>query len=566
MASQPHPPQGRGAWPSVGPSYPGNGSQSFGQGRGRGRDPSSSIASSQQPCPYRTSSPLNLTLHRADRHLIYPPGGKAELERIDPLLIEERKEAQRRARKAGQSASSQTESSESVMETIPGLNISLSTPELRKKRWPSDKVVAEKRAEAWDDASRGGISRPRPQQKQQAPVKGSDATNTGTKRKHGDVNDSGSSDDSSDDDEDSSDSESDSDGAPSEHGISAPADQDHQDQAPQASTSTPAGPPVCRFYLQGRCNFGNQCKQSHSQPATTGGHSSAAAASTSRPRPRPRNPPPNPFEPRNLLHALLKKEIAQHVSTVAQVVRFLVRNNFLKDVELEAGQAEEQRRRRGRVVEIGKTEDTAIMSAPQEDDGKPAPRALYRARSPSLTPLTTLHYPPEPDPLIFLDPLRRDDPKPLTRPQVVALASDVQLRNILRPPSTAFPLGEARPGLERALSTLDSLPSDAHRSAALELILGVSPQTPVHPHQIGTTFVPPSTTPSSSGGRFIGEVELFRLGLRCGPSEQEAIQRLAKRISEVTEGPEFDVEPRGRKWEKEADRRDMLRRLGLDVD
>ena len=133
---------------------------------------------------------------------------------------------------------------------------------------------------------------------------------------------------------------------------------------------------------------------------------------------------------------------------------------------------------------------------------------------------------------------------------------------------------------------MDELPSDAHRSAALELILGVSAQTPAHAHQIGNTFVQPTTSTaggSNGSSRFIGEVELFRLGLRCGPLEQEEIKKLAKRISEVTEGPEFDVEPRGwdrsgdegltfreeerrRKWEREADRRDMLRKLGLEVD
>lgn len=30
-----------------------------------------------------------------------------------------------------------------------------------------------------------------------------------------------------------------------------------------------------------------------------------------------------------------------------------------------------------------------------------------------LRPLTDLKWPPEPDPMVFSDPLRRDDPKPL---------------------------------------------------------------------------------------------------------------------------------------------------------
>ena len=143
-----------------------------------------------------------------------------------------------------------------------------------------------------------------------------------------------------------------------------------------------------------------------------------------------------------------------------------------------------------------------------------------------------------------MDPLRRDDPKPLTNAQFAALATDSELRSILRPASTLHPHGEARPGLERALKTLDDLPSDEHRRAAIELILGVSAQTPAHAHQIGPTFV----TPTQSGSRFIGEVELFRLGLRVGPTEQVDLQKLAKRVSEVVEGsPDFDLEPQG--WE-----------------
>lgn len=50
-------------------------------------------------CQWRSNSDISLKLHRADRHLILPEGGKAELERIDPILEEERKEKARRARK-----------------------------------------------------------------------------------------------------------------------------------------------------------------------------------------------------------------------------------------------------------------------------------------------------------------------------------------------------------------------------------------------------------------------------------------------------------------------------------
>lgn len=50
-------------------------------------------------CGWKTSSELSMTLHRADRHLIYPEGGIAELERIDPLMEEERLERSRKERR-----------------------------------------------------------------------------------------------------------------------------------------------------------------------------------------------------------------------------------------------------------------------------------------------------------------------------------------------------------------------------------------------------------------------------------------------------------------------------------
>lgn len=52
-------------------------------------------------CAWRGHSETALILHRADRHLILPPGGAQALESIDPMLEEERKERMRRARKRG---------------------------------------------------------------------------------------------------------------------------------------------------------------------------------------------------------------------------------------------------------------------------------------------------------------------------------------------------------------------------------------------------------------------------------------------------------------------------------
>lgn len=656
--------QRHGAWPSVGPSYPGsstdqqhrggmsrgrssgghrgNGNTGRGRGRGgRGRSareysrpqqqhfpvedgksgslqcghvPSEASSSSSpiEPCQYRTNSNTSLILHKADRHLIYPPGGKEELDRLDPLLIEERKEQQRRAKKQKTSDSSSYDVEAKVMNTIPGLNIALEGPELveqwiaeRKKRWPSDRVVAKKKAEAWDDSSRGQFRRGGRQQQSQP-------ADTGHKRKRDtDAKRSRSGAQSDSDDESASDSESDSsasDSADSDSGSDAPSEEPirrHEDEASDADEDEGDAPEEESSKAPPSVVDSRQTEPTPSRPQAARPASNLPAHR----RPRPRNPPANPFEPRSLLHALLKNEIHQHVSTVAQLTRFLVRNDFLKNVELQPGQAAEQARRRGMIQQVdeGEGKEQAKTSSPPPELGavvhngglptvasstsssneQPA-RSLYRPSSPTLRPLTSLSWPPEPDPLIFMDPLRRDDPKPLTNDQFQALATDEGLRRILRPISSLHPNGESRPGLERALTTLDSLPSDDHRRAALELILGVSAQTPIHPHQIGPTFVTPGLSTSLNGsGRFIGEVELHKLGLRCGPAEQEYIQEIGKRIGGVlgesmaeyepnpalgwddsrrAEGLSFREEQRRAYWEREADRRDVLRKLGIDVD
>jgi hypothetical protein len=46
-----------------------------------------------------------MTLHRADRHLILPPGGREELERIDPIAKEERKERMKKERRRARDGS-----------------------------------------------------------------------------------------------------------------------------------------------------------------------------------------------------------------------------------------------------------------------------------------------------------------------------------------------------------------------------------------------------------------------------------------------------------------------------
>ena len=97
-------------------------------------------------CSYTTHSELELLLHRADRHLLYPPGGIDALRRIDPMRIAEERERLARTRKGGARGADGPADS-----TILGLNIRLDTPELveewikqRRKRFPTSSVVQKK--------------------------------------------------------------------------------------------------------------------------------------------------------------------------------------------------------------------------------------------------------------------------------------------------------------------------------------------------------------------------------------------------------------------------------------
>ncbi|PWN19009.1 hypothetical protein BCV69DRAFT_291041 [Microstroma glucosiphilum] len=525
-------------------------------------------SSSPTVCAFQTNSDLALMLHKADRHLVYPPGGKEEVDRKDPMLVEERKEAARRAKRQHQGGRLEEEEAK-ALNTIPGLNIALSTPELvdqwiaeRKKRWPSDKVVQQKMREGWS----GRLSTQQTMKRQAAEADANQksdsnlgATNHERPRSKiarvgepqqdsGEVEDASSSSTNTSDDSDSEDGSSSD--APSEEPIekaarTAPSMEDTSNHASSAAGSN------------GRCNYGDLCRQSHSQLPGLSKAQSSSQITPSR-RPRPRNPVQNPFEPKNLLHALLKQDIGQHVNAVAQVIRFIVRNDYLTHVELQPGLADAQQKKRNLIQDVSSRGygGLSIVTDGNDDSTSPKPtRSLYQPPSPLLRPLKELAWPPEPDPMLFLDPMRRNDPKPLTGKQFELLATDEELRSLLSPVTDQHPHGERRAGLERALRTLDDLPTEDHRRSALELILGVSAQTPQHAHQLGPTFV--HAKPGEA--RFIGEVELFKLGLRCGPEEQNLIQRLAQRISEVTEGPEFDAEPLG--WDHQREEG-----LGIEVD
>ncbi|PWN49778.1 hypothetical protein IE53DRAFT_380289 [Violaceomyces palustris] len=781
-------------------------------------------------CPFTCSNELDLILHKADRHLIYPPGGVERLRMLDPMLIAEERERRKRLRgkqKAGVSGGhrrggtgeadlegekeeEQADGDDRILDgpadaTISGLNIQLNTPELvaewiaqRKKRWPTSLNVEKKRIESEERRRRGEIIRglvggqiggsggkarhideknqgrdrtraeeeasetkvgPGKEEEREVRTRRQEVGNSGAQ--DDEMGGSASSDtdgppseeeatrpkvpganllvatpsqlDPGHDDDDESDSESEaeldseSDSESSDSGSGGESDSGpevmettHKAPTPSKDASRSADPrsnagpevedggrrrQVCKFFLQGRCGYGDQCRKRHQDPnkedevVTPLKRSDPSANDQERVikrvrRVHPRAPPPNPFGQPDLLRQLLKNEIAQHVSTIAQAIRFFVDNEMLLNVEPRPGEAEEQRRRRGmitvieeKVVEEGRcalgssrdeptapvveiksgetaksggaaeaefeieahleqkevTVDPARVDEStakvEESDGPrsalPQPElsqpiqpsgltilkvkeeqgggegedttsgatrsSLFKPESPLLKPLKDLKWPEEPDPLIYLDPLRRDDPKPLRPDQLQAIATDASIRKLLTPSDPLHPHGKVQPGLKRALDTLDSLPTDRHRNAAIEMILGVSDQSPIwahesysrtqHLHQRGGL-----TSSSSQGRRVISETELFRLGLRVGVEEVVTLQNLAELISRIVQGPEFEssssqlfvgggvqaasqidstvaldgfqayLRDKEREWAREADRRERCRRLGLRID
>ncbi|PWN43223.1 hypothetical protein IE81DRAFT_289148 [Ceraceosorus guamensis] len=644
-------------------------------------------ATTDGKCPYRTRDPTSLALHKYDRHLILPEGGLAELDRIDPIrrweLAEERKQAVRAAKRQALEGPSQEEDSDSASDeesdagsssshssiesprasassatkvsgqtvdptqTISGLNITLSTPQLieqwrneRRKRFPTQVNVEKKLREAWNDEksrerSVGRGAEERSSKKQRV---------WGPREKEGEKSEAAQDAESRQPEivtgrrederpsaahntlsrqEEGGDSDSDSDGPPEEVStkqktLEGAVEEKKRSSSTSRQENTLAGPNarVCQHWLRGKCSYGSQCRSKH-----------VLASQPSRPvkqhRPRPRAPPSNPFAQPNLLRALLEKEIGQHVSYVAQFVRFLVRNNVLEGVERQVGDASLQREKRRLIEEVVASDATdqpsqqasssslAAGTMPQIDgelatlpaeDGKA--RALYRPPSPLLQPLSELNYPPEPDPFIFLDPLRANDAMPLTHAQLVSLSVHPDIRDLLHAPTsapsrTAQALGQhlpTPPALQRALKTLDALPSFRHRQSAIEIILGVSEQSAQHAHQLAPTFV--RRTPNQEKDRVISESELFRLGLRVGTEEVKIIQQLAAVVATVVGNIDFQPDSsnlaalaegktlrtesmtaeqerqafekrqaeRMLRWEREAEKRDMLRSLGIDVD
>ncbi|KAJ1586721.1 hypothetical protein NDA11_004636 [Ustilago hordei] len=375
--------------------------------------------------------------------------------------------------------------------------------------------------------------------------------------------------------------------------------------------------PICTHFWQGRCNYGDRCKKRHdtacdSSASSLSGHQQQHRQPLNGParRSHPRPPPVNPFDQPDLLRQLLRNEIEKHVDAVGQAIRFIVDNDMLLHVETEEAQAEEQRKRRQKIQVLPssnestcntadatsgaeKLEEATSPALPEEpglceplikgamavveSSASDAKRAsLYRPPSPTLRPLSELQYPPEPDPLIFLDPLRRDDPKPLMPSQLIRIAKDSVLRSILTPSTPLHPNGHKPASLERAIVSLDALPSDLYRNAAIEMILGIASSNTSSSNPAGGLVVT-----CKDGRRKVSETDLFRMGLRVGGDEVLAIKKLADRLSvlldsslQLDEVGEADWallsrerrdEMRKLHYEREADRLDRLRKLGIDV-
>lgn len=499
--------------------------------------------------------------------------------------------------------------------TISGLNIQLDSPELiaewinqRKKRWPTQQVLQQKLREKEERQKRSEmIYGPRPPPHGKRPQTSSESGQHDKRPKLEAGADATAHIDpdahTAEDGKDDSDSD---DGAPEEVSSKAPDAAVQEQAAADTSASTPSAErqdrrPICTHFLQGRCSYGDRCNKRHettpaSAPAPRG--SNQAHAERTQRRPHPRAPPTNPFDQPDLLRQLLRNEIEKHVDAVGQAIRFIVDNDMLLHVETEEGQAEEQRKTRAKIQVVPAAEASPegegstgvdgvepVLGEPviaggmavvkSVESGQAEARAsLYRPASPALRPLNELKYPPEPDPLIYLDPLRRDDPKPLLPSQLVRIAKDPVLRSVLTPTTPLHPHGAKPAALERAIVSLDALPSDLYRNAAIEMILGIA-STPATAGPGGLVVV------SKDGRRKVSETDLFRMGLRVGGDEVLAIKKIADRLSvlldtslQLDEVGEQDWalldreqrdEMRRLHYDREADRLQRLRKLGIDI-
>ncbi|OCF31301.1 hypothetical protein I316_07087 [Kwoniella heveanensis BCC8398] len=94
-----------------------------------------------------------------------------------------------------------------------------------------------------------------------------------------------------------------------------------------------------------------------------------------------------------------------------------------------------------------------------------------------LRPLSSLLWPPEPDESIFTDPLKKEDPKPLRREELMRIATSPSLRTLLS--TTSLP---------HILSILDTLPPTA-RHTTLSKLLGLDSASLSKPGGTAASFL-----------------------------------------------------------------------------
>ncbi|WWC62390.1 uncharacterized protein I303_104986 [Kwoniella dejecticola CBS 10117] len=121
------------------------------------------------------------------------------------------------------------------------------------------------------------------------------------------------------------------------------------------------------------------------------------------------------------------------------------------------------------------TEDTSAHSIVVERS-ESSIRDEKREEQP-LKPLTSLLWPPEPDPSIFTDPLQKEDPKPLRHEELRRIATSPDLRTLL-----------STPKLPLILRTIDSLPSNK-RHEVISKLLGVDNTSLSNPDGITSSFL-----------------------------------------------------------------------------
>ncbi|WVN86509.1 uncharacterized protein L203_101673 [Cryptococcus depauperatus CBS 7841] len=118
--------------------------------------------------------------------------------------------------------------------------------------------------------------------------------------------------------------------------------------------------------------------------------------------------------------------------------------------------------------------ETSLDVSPSDTALPQASLSTKPAEPKPLRALSSLSYPPEPDPAVFTDPLLKDDPKPLRHEELLRIAQSPSLRTLL-----------ANPTLQAILRLLDTLPPQS-RQLALSKLIGVDSQSLCHSSNAGS--------------------------------------------------------------------------------